>query len=406
MQKTCRVCKSDKRIHTLKLGKLPISNSLLKNDKDKTYKFPLNLFVCKNCYLAQLEDFVPKKKIFNSDYKYFSSYSKQWVNHSKKLVNKIIKKFKLNQKNSLVTELASNDGYLLENFVKKKIKCFGVEPSLSVAKISKEKRIQTFIKFFNEQTAKFLVKKKLSADVVIALNVVGHVPDLLSFIKGVKILLKKNGVFILEIPYFINLIKNKQFDTIYHEHYSYFSIISMNYVLNKYQLYINEIELLETHGGSLRYYISNNNTNYVEKINILKEEKIFLNNKNNYIKFSKRLHKIRVNIKNFLSKIKKKNKKIIGYGAAAKTTILTNYCNIKKKDISYIVDKNKYKINNYIPGSMLKIKSENSIKKDKPEIIIIFIWNLAKEILKQLKYTKKWNSKIYTLYPKIKKISK
>ena len=207
MQKTCRACKSSKRIYTLRLGKTPISNALIKDVNIKVSKYPLNLFICKNCYLAQLENFVSKNKIFNSKYKYFSSYSKNWVSHSKKLVNKIVKKFNINKKNSLIAELASNDGYLLQHLKKKNIKCYGVEPSLSVAKVSKKKGIKTFVKFFNEKTANYLKKKKLSVDIIFALNVVGHVPDLVSFMKGSHLLLKDDGVLIIEIPYFLSLIK-------------------------------------------------------------------------------------------------------------------------------------------------------------------------------------------------------
>ena len=409
MEKLCRACKTNNRIFTLRLGKSPISNALIKNVKSKSHKYPLNLFICKNCYLGQLEDFVTKNKIFNSRYRYFSSYSKHWVNHSKKLVNKVRKKFNINKKKSLVAEIASNDGYLLQHLVKKNIKCYGVEPSSSVAKISQQKGIKTFIKFFNEKTAIYLRKKKLSADIIFALNVVGHVPDLISFMKGVSILLKNDGVLVIEIPYFINLIKKRQFDTIYHEHFSYFSVISMNNVLKKSKLHIFDIEYIDTHGGSIRYYVSKNNSKYKQTLKIIKfcrDEKLFLNNKKNYMKFLSELKNIKLRIKNFFVKLKKKKKLVVGYGAAAKTTILTNLCNIKKSDIAYVVDRNKFKVNYIIPGSMLKINSESALKKDKPDLIILFVWNLAKEIKKQLSYTKKWKANIYTLYPKIKKISK
>ena len=409
MEKLCRACKTNNRIFTLRLGKSPISNALIKNVKSKSHKYPLNLFICKNCYLGQLEDFVTKNKIFNSRYRYFSSYSKHWVNHSKKLVNKVKKKFNINKKKSLVAEIASNDGYLLQHLVKKNIKCYGVEPSTSVAKISQEKGIKTFIKFFNEKTAIYLKKKKLSVDIIFALNVVGHVPDLISFMKGVSILLKNDGVLVIEIPYFINLIKKRQFDTIYHEHFSYFSVISMNNVLKKSKLHIFDIEYIDTHGGSIRYYVSKNNSKYKQTLKIVKfcrDEKLFLNDKKNYMKFLSELKNIKLRIKNFFEKLKKKKKLVVGYGAAAKTTILTNLCNIKKSDIAYVVDRNKFKVNYNIPGSMLKINPESALKKDKPDLIILFVWNLAKEIKKQLSYTKKWKANIYTLYPKIKKISK
>ncbi len=408
-KKLCRVCKTNKRIFSLKLGKLPISNALIKDIESKSYKYPLNLFVCKNCYLGQLEDYVPKKKIFNNEYKYFSSFSKYWVNHSKKLVNKIEKKFGIDKKKTLVAEIASNDGYLLQHLLKKKIKCYGVEPSSSVAKISEQKGIRTFIKFFNEKTALHLKKKNLSADVIFALNVVGHVPDLLSFIKGINILLKNDGVLIIEIPYFINLIKNKQFDTIYHEHFSYFSVISMVNVLKKNNLHVFDIEHINTHGGSIRYYVSKNFSKYKQtcKISeICEKEKLFLKNKKNYKNFLNELKNIKLNIKKFFLKLKKRNKLVVGYGAAAKTTILTNLCNIKNTDLSYVVDRNKFKINYNIPGSMINIKPEHTLKKDKPDTIIIFVWNLAKEIKRQLAYTKKWKANIYTLYPKIRKITK
>ncbi len=407
MQKICRACSSKKRIYTLRLGKAPISNALIKDKNNKINKYPLNLFICKNCYLGQLEDFVPKKKIFNKRYRYFSSFSKHWVVHSKKLVSKVIKRFNVNKKKSLVAELASNDGYLLQHFVKKKIKCYGVEPSLSVAKVSKNKGIKTFVKFFNDKTANYLKKKGLSADVILALNVVGHVPDILSFMKGAYLLLKNNGVIVVEIPYFLNLIKKKQFDTIYHEHYSYFSLVSMTHILNKCKLHVFDFDYIDTHGGSIRYYISKNNSKYkiTPKISkIMKNEKNFFLNKYNYIKFMKEYNNIKISIKKFFFKMKKKRKFIVGYGAAAKTTILTNLCKLKKENIAYVVDRNKFKLNYYIPGSMIKIKPETSLKKDKPDLIILFVWNIAEEIKKQLNYTKKWGANLYTFYPKIKKV--
>ena len=295
----------------MRLGKAPISNALIKDKNNKINKYPLNLFICKNCYLGQLEDFVPKKKIFNKRYRYFSSFSKHWVVHSKKLVSKVIKRFNVNKKKSLVAELASNDGYLLQHFVKKKIKCYGVEPSLSVAKVSKNKGIKTFVKFFNNKTANYLKKKGLSADVILALNVVGHVPDIVSFMKGAYLLLKNNGVIVVEIPYFLNLIKKKQFDTIYHEHYSYFSLVSMTHILNKCKLHVFDFDYIDTHGGSIRYYISKNNSKYkiTPKISkIMKNEKNFFLNKYNYIKFMKEYNNIKISIKKFFFKMKKKEK--------------------------------------------------------------------------------------------------
>ena len=262
MRNSCRFCKSEQRITTIKLGNLPISNDLIANVNSKVKKYPLNLFICKICYLAQIENFVPKNKIFNKKYKYFSSYSNSWLDHSRKLANSLEKKFHIKKKNLSVLEIASNDGYLLQNFKKKGIKCFGVEPSYSVAKEAIKKKIKTYVMFFNKKTAIYLKQKKIEPDIILALNVIGHVPDLNSFISGIDLILKKEGILIIEIPYFMNLVKKNQIDTIYHEHYSYFSIKSMMKILKFHNLKIFSIQKINTHGGSIRYFVSKVNSKF------------------------------------------------------------------------------------------------------------------------------------------------
>lgn len=401
---TCLSCKTKDLIKILDFGKIPISNNFVKvNQISKVKKYQLGLNFCKKCYLIQNSKLINNKKIFNKDYLYHSSYSKSWLQHAKDLSDICIKKYKLNQ-NSLILEIASNDGYLLKNFKKKNINTVGVEPSRSVAIIAKKKGIKTFVDFFSTEFAK-KISKKIVPDIIIALNVMAHTPKLNDFVNGLSMLMNKSNISIIEVPYALNLLKKKQIDTVYHEHYSYFSVIALQNILTNYSLEIFDIKLIKTHGGSLRIFVKkNNNLNYKKSRSVNKflinERKIGLQNLGYYKNFSKEVKNILWSNKKKIQILCKKHS-ILGYGAAAKATIICNLLGLNTRHLRFIIDQNKFKQFRYIPGTNIQITKYDIIKKIRPNYILIFVWNIKKEIktLIRKKYKK---IKFITLEPKFK----
>jgi len=319
----CRFCDELLQINFIDLGVSPLSNSFLKKqDLSKTEKqYPLHAYVCKNCLLVQLEEFEKPERIF-SDYMYFSSYSKTWLEHAKDYTNLMISKMKLNE-SSQVIEIASNDGYLLQFFKDQKIPVLGIEPAENVAKVAQEKNIPTITKFFGTQTAKDLVNEGKFADLLLGNNVLAHVPDLNDFVEGMKIILKKHGVITMEFPHLLQLIKNYQFDTIYHEHFSYFSFLIVQKVFSYHKLTIFDVQELPTHGGSLRIFVKHQDdkTKPLSKnIQILNQKEIEfgLDKISSYESFQRKIEKNRDGIKNFFIQVMNEEKKVVGYGAPAK----------------------------------------------------------------------------------------
>tara|TARA_B110000027_G_scaffold5982_1_gene5504 strand:+ start:7629 stop:8846 length:1218 start_codon:yes stop_codon:yes gene_type:complete len=387
----CKSCKSKSIEVFFDFGKMPIVNNLLIKKKEKNKFFPLGLILCKKCYFVQTKNKLDPKKCFNKNYPYFSSTSKFWLDHAKDYCKKIEKKIKL-KKGDQIVELASNDGYLLKNFDKEKYKIFGVEPTKPAADIAIRDGIKTYNDFFSSS---FVKKKKLkkTSKLIIANNVFAHIPNINDFTKGVHEMMEDEGVFTIEFQHLLNMLKFSQFDTVYHEHYSYLSIIFLKNLFKKYDLKIWKIEKLNTHGGSLRVYVSKKKSNYkiqpsVKKI--INEEILFGLKK---IKTYKKLQNDAKEIKNNLVQFFNKNqdKEIHAYGAAAKGIILLNYCGITDKKIKYIYDAGKLKINKYIGGPKIKILQPNKIKNKKIDYMLILPWNLKKEISQ---YVRKENKKI------------
>ena len=404
----CRICGEQVQKTFVDLGHTPLSNSYLKKNMFKNErKFPLHALICTKCMLVQLGEFESPKKIF-SDYAYFSSYSKTWLKHAEDYVKKMKNRFNLNTDN-LVIEIASNDGYLLQYFKKYKIPVLGIEPAENVAKIAKKRKIFTLTKFFNTKLAKELVKSGKQPDLLLGNNVLAHVPKLNDFVEGLKILLKYNGVITLEFPHILQLINKNQFDTIYHEHLSYFSLITLKKLFTKHKLEIFDVEELNTHGGSLRIFIKHKeNKFYKEKISVkqlLEKEKLFgLKKISTYTNFSKEVNSIKKELLNFLQKAKKDNKIVVGYGAPAKGNTLLNFCGIDSELIKYTVDMNHHKQGMYLPGSHILIKKPNEIAKIKPDYVLILPWNLKNEIMNQLKDIHKWGGKFVIPIPKVRVI--
>jgi 2-polyprenyl-3-methyl-5-hydroxy-6-metoxy-1,4-benzoquinol methylase len=401
----CRYCKTKLVNKLIDLGNTPLVNAFLKknslNKKENFY--PLSLMLCNKCYLVQTRENISPKTIFKKNYPYFTSTSKSFLQHAKKFSKKIIRLLTLN-KDSTVVEIACNDGYLLKNFVAKKIRCLGIEPSSSVAKVAKEKKIKVVTKFFSNSLS-MAISKSYKSDLIIANNVYAHVPDVVDFTKGLKNLLKPSGTIVIEFQYVVSLIKRHQFDTIYHEHYSYYSLTSVNSILKSQNLKIYNVEKINTHGGSLRIYVCHDN--YFKKINkkvkqILKEESKIVKNPKFYKNLNLKIKKIKKDLLEFLFKLKNKNQKVCAYGAAAKGNTLLNFCKINSDLIYCIFDNSRSKQGMYMPGSHIPVLGSKSIKKIKPDYILILPWNIRGEIKKQLK---KYKSKIFIAVPKIKILS-
>lgn len=403
----CRFCNKPLTNIFVDLGITPLSNSFLKKEMldNLEKKHPLCTYVCSNCFLVQLPEFENPENIFE-EYAYFSSYSSTWLHHAQDYVNMIIKKFGFNEK-KLVIEIASNDGYLLQYFKEKDIPILGIEPAINVAKVAKQKGIPTIIKFFSVDTANELKSEGKNADLIIGNNVLAHVPNLNGFVKGLKILLKPAGIITLEFPHLLQLIQKNQFDTIYHEHFSYFSLITAEKIFSFHGLTIFDVEEIPTHGGSLRIYVKHSDYDFISVnqsvIILLEKEKLFgLENISTYTDFIKNVQIVKNKLYEFFINSKNSGKKIVCYGAAAKGNTLLNYCGIGNNFIDYIVDQNSYKQGLYLPGTHIPIKSPDEIQKTKPDYLVIIPWNLKDEIMEQMKYIRGWGGKFVIPIPEVK----
>lgn len=401
----CRFCKCSLERVFIDLGESPLANSFLKeSDFDAEKFYPLCTYLCENCFLVQLEEIRSPEYIF-SDYAYFSSFSTSWLAHAQDYVEMIIQRLSLDE-NCLVIEIASNDGYLLQNFTEKNIPVLGIEPAQNIANAAIKKNIPTLTKFFDSQLAKDLVKEGKKTDLIIGNNVLAHVPCLNDFIIGLKILLKPNGVITLEFPHLLQLMQNNQFDTIYHEHFSYFSLLTVQKIFSFHNLTIFDVDELSTHGGSLRIYAKhkedktkpeNKNVN-----DLIKEEKQFgLDKISTYTNFQRQIEILKQDIQRFFSNIKSQGKTIVGYGAPAKGNTLLNFCGIDKNFLDYTVDKNPYKQGLYLPGTHIPIKKPEKIQETRPDYIFILPWNLNDEIIEEMGYISNWGGKFVIPIPKI-----
>lgn len=403
----CRFCKTPLQQTFVDLGMSPLSNSYIKPESlcfaEKFY--PLHTFVCSKCYLVQLEEFESPDHIF-SNYAYFSSFSDSWLKHCQEYSEKIVKQFNLN-KDSKVVEIASNDGYLLQYFCNQNIPVLGVEPAANVAKVAQEKGINTTVCFFGQETARKLVTEGNQADLLIANNVLAHVPDLNDFVAGMKIILKSSGVITVEFPHLLNLINYNQFDTIYHEHFSYFSLITVKKIFNHHGISVFDVEQLSTHGGSLRIYgchqedTTKMQTDRVNQVKQLELEK-GLNELAVYQNFSEQVKETKRKILEFLIKAKREGKKIVAYGAPAKGNTLLNYCGIANDFIDFTVDRSTYKQGLYLPGTHILIENPDKIKEAKPDYVLILPWNLQDEIMEQISYIKEWGGQFVIPIPELK----
>ena len=397
----CNFCNYQLRQEVINIGKTPLANSYT-NHPLKLTKHVLHVFFCTNCYLVQHSTNLKGENIF-SQYQYFSSYSKNFVSLAKENIDKLIKTYKINDKSTIV-EIASNDGYLLQHIKNKKINYYGIEPAKNIAKIANKKGIKTINSYLNIKSSKEILKKNNKADLIIANNVFAHVPKIHNFIKSMINLMTNNCIICIEVPHLKNLIKYNQFDTIYHEHFYYFSLSSLKKIFKEYNLKIIDVDKINTHGGSLRVHITKdkNKVKIRKKVsNLIKEEiESKLTKKNTYKIFNKRVNKLKKEILKFHKE--NQNKIIYGFGAAAKACTLINYCELNFNSIRYIYDETAAKIGKYIPGTDIKIiKFGRNINKN-IDIIIIFPWNHYSEIKKKIQSITKKRIQLVRFIPNIK----
>jgi hypothetical protein len=405
----CRHCKTELSHVFVDLINCPPSNDMLKPEQlnePETY-YPLKIFTCHNCLLVQVDEMRKADSIFNSEYTYFSSYSTSWLAHAKKYADMMVERFGYNT-DSLVIEIASNDGYLLQYFKEHKIPVLGVDPTANTASVAISKGIPTIIDFFGTEFArKRLAGEKIKADLILGNNVLAHVPDVNDFVQGVKIALKDNGVVTFEFPHLMRLVEEAQFDTIYHEHFSYYSFLTVKRIFENQGLVMFDVQELPTHGGSLRIFAKHKD-DMSKEISpnvadlIKREEAAGMKDMAYYNNFQQRVEAIKYAVWEFLIKARKEGKKVIGYGAAAKGNTLLNYCGIRGTDlIQFAVDASPYKQNKLLPASHIPVRDLNSIGEYKPDYVIILPWNLKNEISEQLKYIRDWHGKFVTFIPEL-----
>ncbi|MFC1875762.1 methyltransferase domain-containing protein [Thermodesulfobacteriota bacterium] len=401
----CRFCNHELTYPFIDLVNSPPSNSFLRFEelnKPEIF-FPLKLYVCDTCFLVQIDEYKRSEEIFSDTYAYFSSFSRSWLTHAKEYAGMIAARLRLTDQ-SFVVELASNDGYLLQYFKEKNIPCLGIEPAKSVADVARKKDIDVLTEFFGVRLAQQLEQEGKMADLMIGNNVLAHVPDINDFVQGVKILLKTNGVATFEFPHLMRLKEENQFDTIYHEHFSYFSFYSVERIFSKHGLVLFDVEELPTHGGSLRIYAGHSedrSKRISPQTQLLRDKEVAagINNLKYYHDFQNRANYVKHQMLSFLLSCHREGKKVAAYGAAAKGNTLLNYCGIKKDLIAFVVDASPHKQGKFLPGSHIPVVSENEIKKRRPDYILILPWNIKEEIIEQLEYVRKWNGKFFTAIP-------
>jgi SAM-dependent methyltransferase len=367
--------------------------------------YPLHVYVCDSCYLVQLAEYVSPDEIF-TEYAYFSSYAETWLRHAQDYAHKAIQQFELDA-DTFVVELASNDGYLLQYFVERGIPVLGIEPARNIAMVAIKKGIPTIAKFFGKQTALMLCAEGQQADLLIGNNVLAHVPDLNDFVAGMSILLKPHGVITMEFPHLMRMIEENQFDTIYHEHYSYLSLTTVEKIFAAHSLTVFDVEQLPTHGGSLRIYACNSGDrarSVHQSVAELKslEAAAGIAQLAHYSTFCEKVIQTKRKLLDFLIAVKNDGKRIAGYGAPGKGNTLLNYCGIRTDFLDYTVDRNPYKQGKFLPGTHIPVFHPDKIRETKPDYVMILPWNFKDEIIEQVKYIRDWGGRFVIPIPEVR----
>jgi SAM-dependent methyltransferase len=389
------------------LGSSPLANSYpTRSELNRMEPFyPLHAYVCGQCYLVQLEEFASPERIFE-DYAYFASYSDTWVEHAKTYCEMAVERFRLGP-TSRVVEIASNDGYLLQHFVERGIPVLGIEPAANVAAAASDKGIPTRVEFFGEATARKLIADEKAADLVVGNNVLAHVPALNDFVHGIALVLRPRGVLTMEFPHLMRLIQESQFDTIYHEHFSYFSLIAAQALFWRHGLRIFDVEELTTHGGSLRIYAchaSNDAELTRSSVGELVEREVGvgLRDLSRYRAFGDQARRSRVALLDFLIQAQRAGKVVAGYGAPAKGNTLLNYCGVRSDLLAYTVDRSPHKQGRFLPGTHIPIYHPDKLRETKPDFVLILPWNLKDEIMAQMGHVRAWGGQFVVPIPEVR----
>ena len=403
----CRHCAADLKFQLIDLGSAPPSNAYLTAISLRRPEkwFPLKVLVCERCWLVQAESYSRASELFNDEYAYFSSFSDAWLAHSKRYVDEMVARFALDS-SSHVVEVASNDGYLLQYVKGKGIPCLGVEPTASTANAARQKGIESIERFFGVELAQELVADGRSADLTAANNVLAHVPDINDFVKGFSVLLKPNGVSTFEFPHLYQLVTERQFDTIYHEHFSYLSFTTVSEIFATQGLTVFDVEEIGTHGGSLRVFAQRSDfgdRTISERVSQMRELEAgaAMRSRAFYEGFEKDAERAKAKLLQVLVEAKLSGKKVAAYGAAAKGNTFLNYAGVKADLISFVVDKNPAKQGKWMPGSRIPIVDESQLRSEKPDVIVILPWNIKKEVLGQLAYVREWGARFVVAQPQV-----
>ncbi|MEE8618449.1 MAG: class I SAM-dependent methyltransferase [Nitrosomonadaceae bacterium] len=401
----CRHCSAELELTLIDLGNAPPSNAYLTESTPRVPEkwFPLRVLVCTECWLVQTEDYAGIKELFDAEYAYFSSFSITWLRHAEAYVAEMIERFELNTSSNVI-EVAANDGYLLQYVKAKGIPCLGIEPTASTAAAACKKGITIIGEFFGPQLARKLVAQGKQADLMVANNVLAHVPDINSFVQGFTQLLKPQGVVTFEFPHLMRLVGQTQFDTIYHEHFSYLSLTAVKRIFDFNGLQIFDVQEIPTHGGSLRVFAQRkdegkHNTTAKVEILITREVAVGMRTEQYYTDFQKRANDIKHELIKFLMESKRQGKNVVAYGAAAKGNTLLNYAGVRSDLLSFVVDRNPAKQGKFLPGTRIPIVDEARLHKEHPDYVVILPWNLKAEITEQLAYIRKWDGKFVTFVP-------
>ena len=406
----CRICESALNVVFADLGHTPLANSYLTADQLQQHEpvYPLKAFVCEHCLLVQLQQFEQPQVIFN-DYAYFSSYSDSWLQHASQYAEMAVSRFGLGS-SSQVIEVGSNDGYLLQYLADCGARVLGVEPAANVARAATDRGIATRVDFFSSAVARQLIGEDHEADLLIGNNVLAHVPTLRDFVKGLKILLGPRGVITLEFPHLLRLTEQNQFDTIYHEHFSYFSLLCVRKLFQAHGLTIFDVDQLPTHGGSLRIYLRHTADCHhpveTRVADLLDEElRAGMDDIEFYRIFGERIDSTRRKLVDFVRDCQRQKRSIVAYGAPAKGNTLLNYCNIGRESIQYTVDRSPHKQNCYLPGSRIPIFEPDAVKETKPDFLLVLPWNLKDEIIEQMSYVRDWGCRFVVPIPELAIVS-
>ncbi len=406
----CRHCGSPMPMTFVDLGTQAVANSYVPLDKagEPEPEYALHTRVCTNCWLVQVDEDVPADQIFSGDYAYFSSFSTSWLDHAKLYVNRMAEEWSLGS-DSLVVEIASNDGYLLQYFVEKGVPVLGIEPSGSVANAAEEKGVPTLVEFFGEALAKRLVEEGRRPDLICSANVLAHVPNINDFVAGVSTLLSGDAVYTVEFPHLLRLIEDVQFDTIYHEHYSYLSLLAVERIFAAHGMRVFHVEELSTHGGSLRVFGCLEGASHKERGTVQgirdDEARAKLDQPEGYEGFDARVREVRRGLMDFLASASAKGRTVAAYGAAAKGNTLLNYCGVGSDQIAYCVDRNPAKQNTLLPGSKIPVFGPEKLDEVRPDFVLILPWNLKREIASQLSYLSPSGTLFVTAVPKVEVFS-